>query len=348
MEEVFQVCGPVIENEMDPNTFSSFIGLEKPSQESAVLKENSLPTPPQAIVQNKRGSAAFRQSKRLSSKGIIETPPMLRGGMYENLYFFNLKSFFGESGTPMPRTSNFSVLSSTPMVIAEQWTLMEHYLYCKVRHSDFLNIEDGGTSTSLAHMKKFQAHMVNWCISQIIDSATLDNARLKMSFFLDVSTHMESFRNFNGMFEIFSVIYATSITRLRGAWDTLNKSSQQRRDYLKDLFDPMDEHAKFKCYVENISDILDKPTVPFLNLYVRDLMAVNEINTTECGREGVINMAKMNSLSSKLNYLHSFQLIAYRIGPDFPIISSIFSPPKFGNDAEQLEKSMSLCPEDAF
>jgi hypothetical protein len=377
VEDVFLVCGDTIENEMDPNSFSPFLGLEKPpppaesegrAAVTRVTAAGAVPMPPKPMQQNKRESKAIRQSKRLSSQGMVETTPLLRGGMYESLFFFSQQSFFGKDGlSAKARTSSFSVLSVTPQVLAEQWTLLEHFLFSKVKRSDFLDKEEekqkekegggggaagagaggaSGSGSNLQQLKQFQWHMMDWCISQIIHSSSIDDARAKISFFLNVATCMESFRNFNGMFEIFTVLHTTSVFRLKEAWKGLSAACLERDVSLKELFHTTDSFANYRSYLLKLPDLRNKPTVPYLGVYLKDLVHLKQLPTraSEPGKESLVNMAKMTSLSSKLLDLHAFQQVAYRFAPDFPVITDMFSRPELRTEEEQYQGSLLLAP----
>ena len=360
---MFVVCGETIENELDPNIFAPFLGLEKPPEETLLMSSpgkegfitSLLPlppgpsqSPPKQIQQNKRESKAIRQSRRLSSKGMVETTPLLRGGMYENLYFFNQQSYFGKDGVTTTRRDDFSILSSTPQVIAEQWTLVEHFLYSKVKRSDFLE-KDDAPGSNLLQLKQFQWHMMDWCISQIIDSTSIDDSQLKITFFLEVATFMEGYRNFNGMFEIYTVLHTTSVFRLKDAWATLKKHAKERNSTLQVLFSTTDSFANYRECVRLLTlggDWHDKPTMPYLGLYLKDLVHLKQLPTrsTSPGKQDLVNMTKMTSLSSKLLDLHAFQHVAYRFSPDFPMISHLFSSPALKTEEEQYQGSVKLSP----
>ena len=343
IEDVFLVCGDAIENEMDPNNFAPFLGLENPHVEaSSVDAVAGAGSPPKKIHQNKRESKAIRQSKRLSCKGMIETTPLLRGGMYENLFFFSQQSFFDHNGAISTRAADFSLLSSTPQVMAEQWTLLEHFLFSRVKRSDFLEHEVL-PGTNLGQLKQFQWHMMDLCISQIVDSSSIDNAKLKIAFLLDVSTVMESFRNFNGMFEIFTVLQTTSVFRLKDAWAGLKSSSLERSATIKEIFSTTDSFSNYRKYIEKIVDLREKPTVPYLGIYFKDLVHLKQL-PTEAGKPGLVNMTKMTSISSKLLDLHTFQQTPYRFTPNFPVISGLFSRPRMSTEEEQYQASIQLVP----
>lgn len=360
MEEVFQVCGEAIEHEMDPNSFAPFLGLEKPEAAAAgagTLPQGSASAPRPAEHKQRRQSMAVQQSKRLSSRpvsDVADAAPVLRGGMYVSLSFFSQQGFFDKNGAVAPRSSEFRLLSSSPQVVAEQWTLLEHFLFSKVKRSDFLvdrddaaarmSSRDINANSSLTQLKQFQWHMMDWCISQVVDSASVDTARLKISFLLDVSVCMESFRNFNGMFEIFTVLQTTSIFRLKEVWASLKSSSASRAETLKALFNSTDSFAKFRSYLHRFSDLRDKPTVPYLGLYLKDLVHLQQLPSAAPGLAGLVNMIKMTSLSAQLLDLHAFQQIPYRFSPDFPVISGLFSQPRLRTEEEQFQASTKLCP----
>mmetsp|Transcript_20244 Transcript_20244/g.34135 ORF Transcript_20244/g.34135 Transcript_20244/m.34135 type:complete len:1344 (-) Transcript_20244:174-4205(-) len=343
IEDVFLVSGEAIENELDPNCFAPFLGLQSTSiGETLESVSPSSESPPKKIHQNKRESKAIRQSKRLSSKGMIESIPCLRGGIYECLSYFDQQSFFDQNGKLSTKDTDFRILSCTPQVFAEQWTLLEHFLFSKVKRSDFLESDDLPGS-NFSRLKQFQWHMMDLCISQIVESSSIDDVKSKISFLLDVSAIMESFRNFNGMFEIYTVLQTTSVFRLKEAWSALKKPAAERAEIIKGIFNTTDSFAKYRSYVLKYVDLYEKPTVPYLGIYMKDLVHLKQLPSA-AGKRGLVNMAKMTSLSSKLLDLHTFQQIPYRFSPDFLVIAGMFSRPRMGTEEEQYQASIQLCP----
>lgn len=383
------MCGSTIEHEMDPNDFSPFLGLENAGAGAGAaiaadkyhddnrdaggdglgeLGNKTLPV----VKQNKRESKAIRQSKRLSSQGLVETTPLLRGGMYESLFYFSQQNFFGENGVVgKANCGDFNLLDSTSEKVAEQWTLLEHFLFCKVKRGEFLAPEgksatcsngNGGAKSSelnLAHLKQFQWHMMDWSISQIIDSDTIETAQKKIVFFLDMAKCMEKYRNFNGMFEVYTVLQASSVYRLKEAWDSITPQHVQRVKMLKELFNPVEGFCQYRHHLlrlsqENEKDWAACPTVPYLGVYLKDLVHLRQLPDhvpslqtalpSATQPPPLINMTKMTSVSAKLRDLHAFQRVAYRITPDFPLISQVFSKPRFKTEEDQYQGSIELAP----
>lgn len=338
VETVFQRCGVLIEKELDPNRFSSFLGLEKSTEQ---FTEQSAEQGSK-LKQNKRQSKAVQQSKRLSKISMIDAAPQLRGGLYEGLFLLGRRSPLEAIATT---ESDFSLLDSSAERFAEQWTLLEHYLYCRVRRSEFTEAAaEDRPESHLFHLKRLQWHMMDWCISQVVGCQSVEVAQRKVTFLLEVCACLETFRNFNGMFEIYTILQTSSVFRLKEVWSALSKASLKRKEALDDLFNAKNGFSNFRHQMAKLDEVKTNPAVPYLGIYLKDLVHIKQLPDVSPANSQLVNMVKMTSLSAKLLELHSFQQVEYHFAPDFPLISNMLSRPKHASEESQYKASLELYP----
>jgi len=366
LEEVMLKSGDLVENEFDPNSFAPFLKFEDSQfntslPDMVVEDSDEFRAPPRAALRKQsvlvvaRDRCAQRKnsvmSKRVSTKSTA--PPRKRG----TVLFTSMSFGFGESEQPeivdvRERRSSvavhigngsvaieFNILDLEPVEVAEQVTLLEHNLFCRVKRTELIDSKQE-TYANLKELQAFQIHWMDWMISQVVGSPDTGEASKKIAFLLEMSTWMERIRNYNGMFQVLTVLESTSVYRLRKAWDQLKSSATTRHSELKALFSSKSGFIAFRQFLKRTT--IQPPCLPYMGLYLKDIIYIQQLPNFVS--KGIVNVTKMSSLASKLVELHSYQGTPYHFTSNSYVIDVLKSPARYRTEDEQYAASVTLEP----
>jgi hypothetical protein len=261
--------------------------------------------------------------------------------------------------------------------LAEQITLCQHNLFCRIPRMELLSSSSSSSSSSCSRqqLSEFSMHWMDTMISQILTSDSITQVIEKLSYFLNLLFYFQQIRNYYAMFEVITILETTSIYRLKAAWGALESSVLKKYAALKELFSS-------KCNFKNFRSEMKRhpiapPCMPYLGLYQKDFIFLNQLPTkllktssssshtqhsqqtltpptqqtqTQRGegkveREVVmINVTKMSSIASKLLELNSYQKIPYHFQENSQIVQIIKAKPRYRTEEEQYQRSLVLEP----
>lgn len=370
IEEVMEHSGELIEEEFDPNVFTPFITFV--ADESRVLELNdatacedsvtsvtdatstlTISSIRKSVVVSRTSLACGGEeqrasvfSKRMSKKSFA--PLKKRGTSLFDVFtpisegIDDLQSFDetikGQEGT-VDAPLVYNLLELRPEDVAEQLTLMEHTLFCRIKRSELIDSKQ----VQYNHLKELQAftvHAMDWMISAVVSSRNCDEASRKIAFLLRVSSHMQKIRNYNGMFEVLTALETTSVYRLKSAWSKLDAEANAQHATLKALFSSRAGFQAFRKFI--VGENCQPPCMPYLGLYLKDIIYILQLPSYVS--PGIVNVTKMGSLACKVMEIHSYQTTPYHFLSQPQMIQVLKSPPQFITEDAQYQASIDLEP----
>ncbi len=374
VHEFMTTCCDLIENEYDPTIFTLFIDFDQTVPNSNLIvpvidmalneeettidtKSSSIPAspppplprkisydeageelPPMIVKMAKKNS--MRESicsKRVSARsGPVK--PRRRGTMID----------FVEPVISRSRTSAvmvsldagmsfvFDILMIKTQVMAEQISLLMHTLFCKIKSNEFLSNDH----PNLTEYQNNEIHVMNWMTSQVLQSKTTEECAIKISYWIEVSKWMEVVRNFAGMFCVLTILQAQSVYRLKKAWSKVTPAHMDLFLKQKALFQLDHNFARFRQFMSD--NPLLPPSLPFLGLFLKDFVFIKQLPNETC--PGIINVIKVNAISSKLKVLMSYQITPYYLEKHYEILETLKTLPKYVTEDEQWDASNILEP----
>jgi hypothetical protein len=232
---------------------------------------------------------------------------------------------------------HFNIYQNNAVIVAEQLSLMMHTYFCKIKMLEFIS---DNSHDNLTHFQKMHMQQMDWITSHILTSANVDECAQRIAYWLDVSMRMQHIRNYNGMFEILTVLQSTSIYRLKKSWSKVSSTHLEILTKLKALFNFQNNFAAFRNYFKE--NVQFPPCLPYVGLILKDIvymkLAPKEISP------GIINVSKLNAVSAQLRELNSYQMTPYHFDAKYEVIEALKSPPKFATEDEQYDASLVLEP----
>ncbi|XP_056134075.1 rap guanine nucleotide exchange factor 1-like [Lampris incognitus] len=201
--------------------------------------------------------------------------------------------------------------------IAEQLTLMDSELFCKIELPEVLLWSKEQNEEKSPNLTEFTQHFNNvsfWVRSVImLQQKAQDREKLFLKF-LKVMKHLRKLNNFNSYLSILSALDSAPLRRLD--WQ------RHTAEALEEYSSLIDSSSSFRTYRAALADV-DPPCIPYLGLILQDLTFVHlgnpDLMVTSQGSK--VNFSKCWQQFNILDTLRSFQQIRYSLQPNDEIVS---------------------------
>ncbi|XP_047140440.1 ras-specific guanine nucleotide-releasing factor 1 isoform X1 [Hydra vulgaris] len=219
-------------------------------------------------------------------------------------------------------------------LVAENITLLEHYLYSKISFSEFISCQwtKKDKEKKAPGIMKFIARfnqITNMISYTVVHGESPQIRANKMEFWIRVASHCRDLNNFNGIMEIISALNASSIHRLKKSWELLPKP-------VKDIFIELEKlvsaDRSFKQLREAVH-LCNPPCVPYLGCYLSDLLFAQEGGPT-FDDNNLVNFAKMSRVSRLVREVKCYQQLPYTFQINDEVMCSLIN---FGISVDQDE-----------
>ena len=178
----------------------------------------------------------------------------------------------------------FNITDMNPLEIAKQMTLIESHLFNTVEQFEFVNHRKLNICPHIMSIMNFTNQLSNYVIESILEeNITLYQRIDRLNAWLRIALSSLYFRNFNSLASIMTSIQGPSISRIKPIWNSLNNKDKKLFEYLARIVYP---NHNYKVYREKLKHITDDaeslkptlPTVPFFNIYLQDLIFIEDGN----------------------------------------------------------------------
>ncbi|KAG5341697.1 hypothetical protein C0989_007924 [Termitomyces sp. Mn162] len=170
------------------------------------------------------------------------------------------------------------LLKLDPADIAEQLTLIESDRYVKVTPKECLLYSKHTTSTNLAEFCSTHDKIVSWVKSTILTNEALGKRASTIEFWIKVAEKCKTMNNFASMSAVINALSSTVITRLHLTWAHVS-----RKNILDGLLKHNEPTGGFLGY-RNLLKNVEGPCVPFISMYLTDLVHIQDKFGDEPGR----------------------------------------------------------------
>ncbi|XP_076020156.1 ras-specific guanine nucleotide-releasing factor 2-like isoform X3 [Genypterus blacodes] len=211
-----------------------------------------------------------------------------------------------------PKPECFESLSA--MELAEQITLLDHIVFRGIPYEEFLGqgwMKVDKTERTPYIMKTSQHfnNMSNLVASQIMTHSDVGSRASSIEKWLAVADICRCLNNYNGVLEITSALNRTAIYRLKKTWAKVCKQTKALMDRLQKT---VSSEGRFKNLRETLKNC-NPPCVPYLGMYLTDLVFIEEGTSNFTEEGGLVNFSKMRMISHIIREIRQFQQAPYRI-----------------------------------
>lgn len=147
--------------------------------------------------------------------------------------------------------------------IASELTVLHSEMYRRVTREECLAIATDGPTGALAEILAVEKKIKRWVLKSILDLDDLWLRAMVMDRWIAIAHKCRKFQNFASALVIMQALCWEGIQDLRKTVGVLYGHVPFKE--LVALFDPADDHARIRAYVETLTDY--HPSVPCLDVY---------------------------------------------------------------------------------
>ncbi|KNE63253.1 hypothetical protein AMAG_18975 [Allomyces macrogynus ATCC 38327] len=215
-------------------------------------------------------------------------------------------------------------LEMDPRHVAIQLTVNEFKRFRAVRPIECLLHLWGDTKNpdvqaeirNLTEMIWWSNQVSYWVATEICTQPELPNRVKVLERMIKIAKICRRERNFNTTMAIIAGLNNSGVLRLKQTWEAMQDKYKQRYADLEQLMAQTHNFRQYRAVIDGMEhDGFRHPFVPFMGLFLKDLMFWNE-NPKTLGN-GLINFGKIRAITGLVQQLRAWQELEYR--PPLPV-----------------------------
>ncbi|KAL4130206.1 hypothetical protein PRIC2_006212 [Phytophthora ramorum] len=239
---------------------------------------------------------------------------------------------------PEQRMTRLWILDLDPSIIAQQITLMQHYLFSKIKVSEILASKRNAEKTpGYQRLRLLHNHISIWVVSQILMRSDVDQRAEILAYFIRVAGVLLSpLQNLDGFMAVMNAANDSSLFRLKKTWGRL---PPQARDLWQELVPLTEKGAR---PLNKFTKEATPPLIPYMGVVIQNVIALQEYPDRVEG--DLINFKKIRSIGYLIQKMLSFQKTPYLLPTDKRVLEHICSPVPFVDGESCFARSLKIEP----
>eukprot|EP00053_Salpingoeca_punica_P017730 m.171396 g.171396 ORF g.171396 m.171396 type:complete len:705 (-) comp17271_c0_seq1:290-2404(-) len=235
----------------------------------------------------------------------------------------------GPNKRPLPHREKYGPIPSIMLhmdaqELAFQITLFDAALFKEIEPVEFLNqmLKEKMKSQVNAFaaftnnldtcIKRFDRESF-WVAAEFCAQTSDKDKAAMITIFIDVAAHCVKLQNLFSVFAIMGGLGFPEVSKLKKVWEAVPKRSMKCKEQLETTL--MNPTKNMKCYRDVLASLdPDRPTLPFLPVFLKDLFFMNEGNNDSV--ETMINFDKLRMIGTHVLASQSQVRMEYDKKPD--------------------------------
>ena len=208
-----------------------------------------------------------------------------------------------------------NLLDMPPVELARQMSIKAMSIFGAIMPHELLECEWQKTSGSKAHNVKAMATLANDLGSLVVNSVLAESEPKKratvIKHWIKIVAELYKLNNFHSLTAIATSLQCSAIIRLRKTWGLISEKKKEQLDEVNALIGFERNHVAMRQHLQNVVP----PCVPYLGMYLTDLVMCNDGNPTKkqlAGGKQIVNFYKYTTTAKIIGELQRFQ-VAYRL-----------------------------------
>jgi len=246
----------------------------------------------------------------------------------------------GHSGRMSP--SSMDPLLIAPEDLASQLTLLDLPVFQAIMPEELSSCSWNKKNKRevapniVAFTRRFN-HVSFWTVQEILRHEDLRSRTDTMAHFIKVAKRLHELNNLHSEFAVLSALQSAAIYRLAKTWAGLSKHTRQTFDRLVSLFSDKDNWSCLRDHMNSIA-LKHAPCIPYLGLYLTDLMMVDIAHPSTGGIDSDHRHYKMNNI---LRLIAELQQSVYNL-------TQIQTIHAYLNDVRYIDELQKFLEDDQF
>jgi len=201
------------------------------------------------------------------------------------------------------------ILDVHPIELARQMTLIDFKLFKAIKLSEYV-LKDPSKSQNIRNFSERFNSMNRWISTLICVPETPELRALIIEYFVHVAMSAFVLNNYCAVLQIVTAVHSASVERMLYTYDEVDKTILKYLDLLSTA-------VSFEHSYRNMRNLLavsDGACVPYLGMYIQDLLFIEEANR-DTTLEGMVNFQKHRMSSTSLVELNNFSTNRFSLYP---------------------------------
>ncbi|EXJ84190.1 hypothetical protein A1O3_04857 [Capronia epimyces CBS 606.96] len=264
---------------------------------------------------------AFAKSTHISTKiakvvvNIVEQ--RLKGGETSSKRL--VLTVTNSAPTPiLPRNmKKMKFLDIDPTEFARQLTIIESKLYGKIKPVECLaktwekkgKSDNNDTAPNVQALILHSNQLTNWVAEMIIQQSDLKKRVVIIKHFVAIADKCRLLNNFSAVTAIISAMGTAPILRLNRTWHQVNPKTRAMLESMRQLISSSKNFVQYRATLHAATP----PCIPFLGVYLTDLIFIEDGIASLVKNTEFINFAKRTKTAEVIRDIQQYQNVPYSL-----------------------------------